>query len=284
MLKYIYTNQYNESIEFYEGSPFRITEIDGQSVNTVDISEASTINQVGSTVSGRTIESKDIDIAGDFIDSFTNRRKILDTIIPGPGNFRMIDDNIDVYLDVEIKQTPDIAPQDKVYKPFDFTIHAAYPYWKSTNVINVPFTELVSKFRLPRQFSNMIKWKISEKKIKQIQTIVNEGSIESGFIVKFQSDTEVQSPELLNVNTQEHIRFTGLTMQPDDVIIVSTYENEKYVRLIRDGEESNIFNDMDDDSTFFKLAKGDNTLRYGASSNEANLLTTITFNTTYAGV
>lgn len=284
MLKYIYTNQYGESIEFSDVSPFRITEIEGQSVNTIDISEASTINQVGATVSGRTIESKDIDITGDFIDSFSNRRKILDIIIPGSGQWRMIDDNIDVYLDVEIKQTPDIMPQDKTYKIFDFSIHAAYPYWKSSSVINIPFTELISKFRLPRQFSNIVKWKISEKKIKQIQTIVNEGSIESGFIVKFQADTEVQSPELLNVNTQEHIRFTGFTMQPDDVIIVSTYENEKYVRLIRDGEETNIFNDMDDDSTFFKLAKGDNTLRYGASSNEANLLTTITFNTTYAGV
>lgn len=284
MLKYIYTNQYNESIEFHEGSPFRITEIDGQSVNDIDISEASTINQIGATVSGTTVNPKDIDIVGDFKDSYQNRRKMLDTIIPGKGNWRMIDDYLDVYLDVEIKQTPDISPQDKAYKPFDFTIHAAYPYWKSTNVINVPFTEIISKFRLPRQFSNMVKWKISEKKIKQLQTIINQGSDQTGFIVKFQADTEVQSPELLNVNTQEHIRFTGLTMQPDDVIIVSTYENEKYVRLIRDGVESNIFNDMDDDSTFFKLAKGENTIRYGASSNESNLLVSLNFETTYVGV
>ena len=284
MLKYIYTNQYNESIEFHEGSPFHITEIDGQSVNDIDISEASTINQIGATVSGTTVNPKDIDIVGDFRDSYQNRRELLDTIIPGAGKWRMIDDYLDVYLDVEIKQTPDIAPQDKVYRPFDFTIHAAYPYWKSTSESKIQFTELNSLFRFPRSFSNMVKWKISEKKIKQLQTIINQGSDETGFIVKFKADTEVQSPELLNVKTQEHIRFTDFTMQPDDVIVVSTYENQKYVRLIRNGEETNIFNFMDDDSTFFKLAKGENTIRYGASSNESNLFVTLNFETTYVGV
>lgn len=269
---------------FGEGSAYRITEIDGQSVNDIDISEASTINQVGATVSGRQIKSKDIDIIGDFIDSYENKRKMLDTIVPGAGTWRMVDDNLDVYLDVEVRQTPDIKPQDKVYKMFDFTIHAAYPYWRSTSVINVPFTQLLSMFKFPRDFSSTVPWKISEKKIQQIQTIVNQGSDESGFIVKFQADTEVKSPELLNVKTQEHIRFTDFTMQPDDVIVVSTYENEKYVRLIRNNKEENIFYQMDDDSTFFKLAKGENTIRYGASTNENNLLATVTFQTTYAGV
>ena len=41
---------------------------------------------------------------------------------------------------------------------------------------------------------------------------------------------------------------------------------------------------MDDDSTFFKLAKGENTIRYGASSNESNLFVTMNFETTYVGV
>lgn len=284
MLTYIYTNKYGDSIIFGQGSPYRISEIEGQSLNTVDLSESSTTNQIGSTVSGRSVEPKDIDVVGDFLDSFVNRRQMLDTIIPGEGTWRMIDDNLDVYLDVEVKQTPDIKPQDKVYKPFDFTLHIPYPYWRSTNVINVPFTQLISNFRFPRSFSSIVAWKISEKRIQQIQTINNQGSDESGFIVRFQADTEVQSPELLNVITQEHIRFTDFTMQPDDVIVVSTYENEKYVRLIRGDEETNIFSYMDDDSTFFKLAKGENTIRYGAATNENNLLATVTFQTAYTGV
>lgn len=284
MLKYIYTNQYGDSIEFHQGSPFKITNIDGQSANDVSFSESSTINQIGSTITGRHVEPKPFTIEGDFIDTFKNKRKLLDTIIPGKGKWRMIDDNLDVYLDVEVKQTPDFMPKDKVYKIFDFELYAAFPYWMSENKIIVNFTELISLFSFPREFSSIIQWKITEKRIQQIQTILNEGSDETGFIVKFKAKTEVQSPELLNVITQEHIRFTGLTMQPDDVIEVSTYENQKYVKLIREDSEENIFYLMDDDSTFFKLKKYDNVIRYGASSGSENLEVYIYFRTTYVGV
>lgn len=284
MLKYIYTNQYGDSIEFHSGSPFKITDIDGQSVNEVSFSESSTINQIGSTVTARHVEPKPFTIEGDFIDTFKNKRKLIDTIIPGKGKWRMIDDNLDVYLDVEVRQTPDVTPKDKVYKIFDFELYAAFPYWMSESKISVSFTEMVSMFRLPREFSNIVQWKISEKRIQQIQTIINEGSDETGFIIKFKAKTNVKAPEVLNILTQENIRFTDLTMNPGDIVEVSTYENQKYAKLIKEDSEENIFYLMDDESTFFKLKKYENVIRYGASSGSENLEVYIYFRNTYAGV
>ena len=284
MMKYIYTNAYGDSIEFNRDSPFHITNVEGQSTNEVSLSDTYTMNQIGSTVSGRRVEPKEITVEGNFRDSFQNRSKILNTIIPGPGKLRYIDDDIDVYLDVEVTQTPDFEPKDKVYKLFDFELYAPFPYWKGQKKIDVEFTTFTPLFKFPRSFSNTVPWKIAEKKVKQIRTIFNESSFDSGFYLKMEAKADVQNPEILNIETQEKIKFLGFTMSPNDLIEVSTFENDKFVKLYRDGQEINIYNKMSDDSTFFKLKKGKNVIRFGADTNVENLIVSLSYEDIYMGV
>ena len=62
----IYTNSLGKSVEFSEASGIRLTTLDGISKNEITLSESSVSNQIGTTVSGASIEPKDITLEGRF--------------------------------------------------------------------------------------------------------------------------------------------------------------------------------------------------------------------------
>ena len=49
-----------------------------------------------------------------------------------------------------------------------------------------------------------------------------------------------------------------------DRIIITTQTNNKKVKLIRNAQETNIFNSLKPNSTFLQLDSGDNTFTYSA--------------------
>jgi len=67
-------------------------------------------------------------------------------------------------------------------------------------------------------------------------------------------------------------------------LIISTMTNDCYCRLIREGEEQNVFYNMDFESTFFQLDIGENYIRFDADSGVENLEVSIDYAITYAGV
>lgn len=286
MMKFIYTNENGKSIEFSDDTKIYITDIDGLSLNKVSITEVALSSRIGSTVNNERVEPKDITVVGVYKYDPSVRKRLINTVLPKvPGKLRYIYDkeNIDVYLDVIPKSTPDI-PLNNRWQYFQFVFRAPFPYWKESDSSLTEFIRYESYFRFPRSFSSTEPWKISEKIVAHLLGINNEGSDDAGFVVTFKAESEVTGPELLNVDTQEHIRFTGLQMTSGDKLIVSTYENDMYVKFIRDGVVENLFYKMDDDSDFFKLKAGKNNIRFGASANEDNLLCDLMFENTYVGV
>ena len=137
-------------------------------------------------------------------------------------------------------------------------------------------TEICTKLR--------VKTPSYEKIVNQLNTVVNDGSVSIGFIVHFKAKDTVVGPELLKVTTQEVIKLSSLTMEVGDELIVSTMTNDCYCRLVREGEEQNVFYNMDFESTFFQLDIGENYIRFDADSGVKNLEVSIDYAITYAGV
>ena len=282
-----YTNDYGDSIEFSKNSDIRITAIDGLSANNIDLSEATVTNQVGSSITGASIQSKTMTIDGRYFYTPAIRKRLLAVILPGIGaklRYQNTVENVDVYWEGQPTTTPDIST-GPVWQSFQFSLKLPYPYPRTTEEENKSFSYLQSGFRFPQAYSSKTPWQISTRIIEPLQTITNRGDIPAGFTVTFKALTDgVKGPKLLNVDTRENISFTQLTLNSGDVLTVNTMINAREVLLTTSDGTKNAFEYMDYDSTFFILARGDNTLRYSAQEREANLEVTLSFEESLAGV
>ena len=282
-----YTNDYGDSIEFSKDSDIRITAIDGLSANNIDLSEATVTNQVGSSITGASIQSKTMTIDGRYFYTPAIRKRLLAVILPGVGariRYQNTVENVDVYWEGQPTATPDIST-GPVWQSFQFSLKLPYPYPRTTEEENKSFSYLQSGFRFPQAYSSKTPWQISTRIIEPLQTITNRGDIPAGFTVTFKALTDgVKGPKLLNVDTRENIAFTQLTLNSGDVLTVNTMINAREVLLTTSEGTKNAFEYMDYDSTFFLLARGANTLRYSAQEREANLEVTLSFEESLAGV
>lgn len=285
-IRVIYENSNGHSVEFSKKTGIYLVQIDGLSSNDIDVSSAQSTGQIGASLTGQKVKPKSPTFEGRYRYDPTVRRKLLDTILPTvSARIRYIDDEagIDVYLEGVPTQTPDIST-NPLWQSFQFTMFCPFPYWRGMDGGYFNFVSYEAKFKFPYTFSSTVQWKISEKIINQLSTIVNTGSVPIGFVAHFVAKDTVVGPELLKVITQEVLKFSTLTMQIDDELVVSTIPNECYCYLIRDGKEINVFPDMDFDASFFQLDIGENPLRFDADSGLNNLELSLEYDITYAGV
>lgn len=252
-IKVIYTNTYGDSVEFSANSGIRITSIDGLTSNEINLSESTVNNQVGSSITGKSVQAKDLTIEGRYRYKPGIRKTLLAVILPGvTATLRYIDDlaEIDVYWVVIPKQTPVISI-NPVWQNFQFVVRAPFPYPRS-HVSNITyFNYLKSRFRFKQAYSSTQKWKISERTYQPLQTIKNKGSLETGFLVRMTATAEVKGPKIVKVDTQEAIEFPNLTLQSGETLEINTHDNEKYCHLIKEDSIVNAFPDMSYESTFF---------------------------------
>lgn len=285
-IKIIYTNAYGDSVEFSANSGIRITSIDGLTSNEINLSESTVNNQVGSSITGKSVQAKDLTIEGRYRYRPSIRKTLLAVILPGvTATLRYIDElaEIDVYWVVIPKQTPVISI-NPVWQNFQFVVRVPFPYPRS-HISNVTyFNYLKSRFRFKQAYSSTQKWKISERTYQPLQTIKNKGSLETGFIVRMTATAEVKAPKIVKVDTQEAIEFPNLTLQSGETLEINTHDNEKYCHLIKEDSVVNAFPDMSYESTFFKLNKGDNVIRYSSETNEKSLEVVLTFDEVMAGI
>lgn len=113
--------------------------------------------------------------------------------------------------------------------------------------------------------------------------VLNEGQIDTGMTIRFKALGSVNNPKLINVNTQDFIKI-NTSLVGGDVIEISTYKGNKYVKLLKDGEVFDSFNYLDISSNFLQLEIGDNIFRYDADLNVDNLEVDIRFRNILLGV
>lgn len=286
-IKYIFTNQFNESVEFSDNSEIYLTSVSGLSTNDINISEATSTNQVGSSITGKSVQSKTITIDGVFKYNPSLRKRLLAVILPGvTANFRYINEfeKVDVYWDVEVNKSP-IISDSNTWQNFQFMLKMGYPYARSTNKQMVDFNALNPLFRFAQSYSSTVPFKISSRTHRPLRTLLNKGLVSNGFKAVFKAlSNDIKAPYIMNVNTQEHVRFGAMTLTEGDVIELCTNTNQSYCKLIRGNVETNIYADTDYGSIFFQLAPGENVIRYGADSNEQNLEVRVEYEDVYPGV
>lgn len=127
----------------------------------------------------------------------------------------------------------------------------------------------------------------SKKKI-----LVYTGEVETGVVIKMFSKGNCVNPVIKNYATNEHMvvntdmleKLTGNGFIDGDEIVINTEQGSRSIKLVRDGDETNILNCLNPMSDWIKVIKGENTFIYDADDGWDNLEITITAKITYEGV
>lgn len=144
------------------------------------------------------------------------------------------------------------------------------PYFKDLEETINSISTIKGNFYFPFYTVEPIPFSVYET--IQVLNLLNLGNVKSGMTIEISARGKILNPIIYNRETQEFIGF-GCTqrpfeMQPSDRIIVTTYSNNKKVKLIRNANETNIFNSLKPNSTFLQLESGDNVFTYSADSGD----------------
>lgn len=133
---------------------------------------------------------------------------------------------------------------------------------------------------------------ISALRTTTTQTVYYDGDAEVGMLITIHAIGEAKNIAIYNTGTREVMRIdtnklealTGEGLHLGDTITINTVKGNKYIKLLRDGEEYNILNCLDKHADWFQLSKGDNIFAYTAEDGATSLQFRIENQVLYEGV
>lgn len=118
----------------------------------------------------------------------------------------------------------------------------------------------------------------------QKETVIQyEGDTDTSVLIHIHTLGAASGITIHNTGTRETMRLDASLLSGDDVYI-NTERGNKYVKLIRNGIETNLLNSLDINSVWFRLVRGDNVFAFVADTGGENIQMEITHRPLYVGV
>ena len=315
MAKLKYINSNNKSIVLGNTKPFVIISVDGLGSPENAIYTQKSPFQDGVTVTGSTLEFRNIVIEGKIIDrNRVNRQayrnRLLQAFNPKLDG-KLIYESVDFKRQIECKveQAPYFASNsEQSYQDFSISLIAPSPFWKDIKessidlVTWIPNLEFVDGegFGTEQTPSSWIETspdnegfeefesgfgigipvEFGYRLTKQIVEIENVGDVEAPIRVIFRALGDVVKPYIQNIETYEMLRINR-TLQAGDVLEITTGFGNKNVYL--NGEKAHHYLDFLN-STWLQLKPGINLIKYGADDGVEVLECRLYYTPRYLGV
>ena len=168
------------------------------------------------------------------------------------------------------------------------------PYLYSIDEHMILFSSIIKKFEFPFSNESLTEKTIMFSKLSTsfTKTFYYLGDVPAGMIITMHSLGDACNPVIYSDDTGEFIKIdtdkmhsiTGSNVKKGDDLIISTVNGDKYAKLLRDGQYTNILNCLDQESTWMKFTKGDNIISLYAEYGASNLQLIVSSRTVYEGV
>lgn len=271
-----YVNENGDSLTFEYESGFLINKPTGIDSVYVTLNEASGINQVGSTIQSKNVKSRPVNINGVLVGEFQdeNKEKLLSVIRPDLAGKLYADD---FYLNVCPSATPTIEA-NKTFARFQFSLLAAYPYWKKDDSATATLSGVSRGFKFPWNISKS--YRFGTVVTAKFINIPNRGQVPIPFKVTYTALADVHNPKLTDAATNKYLLLNKTLVAGERVVIDITHERT-YVTSSVDGECRGA---LDLRSNFYRLAVGDNVIKPDATSGKNNLQVDIDYAIEVVGI
>lgn len=285
-----YTNSRGESLTLANTADSELwwKSADGLDALSNDIASFAGIGQHGRTVTSMQLPARSITLEGKIRrnDTYWRTRliQVFNPTLAGSLIYRNSARGVSRFIECRLETTP--AVQDTPCPTFDVELYAPYPLWLdgtgSQRVTDIAawmpgIWFPIEGIEIPEEGYEM-----GCRSPSLIVNVNNTGDLESGIRFVFKAQGSVSTPQIVNVETQEHLKV-NVDMIAGDVLTVTTGYGNMRARLVRNNVETNVFNTVTDDSTWLQLHVGDNLLRYAAADGEDNLNVSIYYDYAYMG-
>ena len=271
-----YVNENGGTLIFEYAHGYLINKPSGIDTVNVNLSQAQSINQVGSTVQSKTVQSRPVTVSGIIVGNEQDERKtqLMAVVRPDLAGRLYADD---YFLDVHVTATPTIEPKEK-FAHFQFSFNAPYPYWQREQRTSKSLYGVQKQFKFPWNLSRT--YRFGQLQEMQFINVRNGGQLPAPFKVTFYAANNVENPRITNVTTGE-VLMLNKSMIPGETVVVEITHGLTYVTSSVDGS---IRGALDLDSTLFRLSIGDNVLKPEAETGLDQLQVVIDFAPELAGV
>lgn len=188
---------------------------------------------------------------------------------------------------------PDIFSDDETVV---ISIICPDPYLYEQGGASTVFSGVAPLFEFPFENNstteNLIEF--GEIRLDTRATLNYKGDMDTGVVVSIAATGECSNITIYNVDTLEYMKIdvdkikkiTGKAFGDHDELLISTYPNNKYVRLLRDGFLTNVITAINKNADWFKLSSGDNVFSFSTDDGEGekNLIVTFSYRNAYGGV
>ena len=281
-----FTNTRGESVTFNKaGSSFHANKIEGLGEVDVDVQTQKAPYQDGSTYTDSLLQERAINfevvIKGISDTDISNKRSELSKVLSpklGEGLLEVTYGTVVRVINAIVEHVPNfpsgIENRGSSYQIGLIDFICPNPYWRSTTVTEEPAFEPLFSFPFEGQF---------EMGMQRDQRIIfNDGDSPAPIFVEFFGPA--LNPVIINNTTGEYIKVNQELLEGERMMI-DTSDGSKSVYFVDSlGEERNVFNWIDLNSTFFKLVVGENDIEYTADSDIQGAIVNISYNKLYNAV
>lgn len=238
------------------------------------------VNQIGVYVTGTSLGTRDITIIGWVIASteeeMDSRKDMLNKFINPQNSFRCEYKKyiLDFLVNESVKYSTTSKENNEVMCKFQISGTCPDPLFRNNENKREEVATYVPKFHFPLIISESPNPPggivFAERTKSLFATVINEGSVSTGFTIVFRALGSVNTPYIQDVNSLEFMRINK-TMKAGEEITINTVIGSKSIVGGINGETSNYFKYKSVDSSWLQLKVGENVFAYGAAQNADSL-------------
>ena len=242
----------------------------------VNIGTSQGFSQIGETVETLAVNGRPIPVKGVLYQNVSNQkknmRKIFAPFVSGKLTF---EDGY--YTRVFVQDPPSFSPVKNDGR-FTMKFFAPFPYFYGKEEELIRIGEIIPKFSFPVNYAESHIFGESQR--SRFVSIFNDSDVKVPYGFQVVVNGTSTNPTVTNLLTFEFLKING-TFNAGDVIKVYRDENNVLVANMtdKDGNVIDIISMIDDDSTLYELAVGDNLISINDDEGGAGMTVTISYKT-----
>ncbi len=276
------------SFDYNEESPFFLEKIDGfmKISNKVTASENTMID--GETYQGSVTKARNLVITASISKNHVyNRNLLYKCFKPKTSGLLTYVEEDERRIINYIAEDVDVDP-DGVVRFATISLICHDPFFKDEEDTIVTMAGWRPCFTWRHRFKEE-KEPFGKRVAEITKEIENDSAADYiGIEILIEATGAVVNPAIYHTEQKEYIKIgtqdNPLEIGSGEAVRITTYTNEKDVYLIKDGEETEINQYLDERSDFIQLVHGKNTFTYAADSGRDYMNVTITYRFRYLGV
>ncbi|ADU95283.1 phage tail family protein [Geobacillus sp. Y412MC52] len=287
MQRIIFTNARGQSVELKSSAPFLLQSIDGLGDVDADIQTQKAPFQDGSTYIDSVLQERAISLeiailASDTATLLQQRQFLASVFNPKLGKGVLRYENGETIR--EIEAIPDGVPSFPAgkenrgprFQKALVNLLCPEPFWLDSFYTSRQMSFLMGGLSFPLFLGS----RFSQRSFRRI--LQNKGDVPTPVTITFYGPAI--NPIVKNNTTGEFIRVNRELGESDKLIIDTTFGKKSVVIEDKNGVQTNVFNWIDLESSFFQLQVGDNELEYNSNNDSTKSRVVIAFRNRYVGV